>query len=543
MPGKIAFAVCENYGKEAIEALMAEGAGDAVAIVFPARCGRPPLTGDELAALIRQRDDVEQVEVFGASCLAGLTDSSFSGCPLHVHKMANCFSLLVEPSLLDRYLEKGAYLATPGWLAHWPARMELLGLDRETARELFAETTSTIVLLDTGNDEKSNQNLKAFARHVDRPWEIRPTGVAMLRLLFLRIFLSRQRADQDSRAAGEIKELREQTATYAMAMDLIANLARIVNEEQAVAAMLDVYLSLFAPRRICYLSFNDGLPDRLRIRPEGSITEEEMEEIKSKLAVVSQDSGYTESGRGFILRIARRGEIWGVIAVEEIAFPEYRERYLNLALSLADICELPVENARKYEKIVRTEALLKKANAELYHLSTTDALTGIANRRAYDEQMEVEWKRAQRSDKPLSLIVCDIDFFKKFNDRYGHEAGDACLHAVAQIIRQAALRPGDFAARYGGEEFAVILPDTEAEGALKIAERIRTAVMRQGIPHEDSEVAAVVTLSIGVSSTAASGAARLSPAVLFRMADAALYEAKRQGRNRAVLQVRERDAV
>lgn len=543
MPGKIAFAVCENYGEEAVKALTAEGASDAVAMVFPARCGRPPLTGDELAALIRRRDDVGQVEIFGVSCLAGLTDSSFPGCPLHVHKMANCFSLLVEPSLLDRYLEKGAYLATPGWLAHWPARMELLGLDRETARELFAETTSAIFLLDTGNDEKSNHNLKAFARHVGRPWEIRSTGVAVLRLLFLRILLSRQREDQESRAAGEIRELREQTAAYAMAMDLIADLARIVSEEQAVAAMLDVYLSLFAPRRLCYLSFKDGLPDRLRIRPEGSVTAEEREEIKSKLAVYSQDSGYTESGRGFILRIARRGEIRGVIAVEEIAFPAYRERYLNLALSLADICELPIENARKYEKIVRTEALLKKANEELYHLSTTDALTGISNRRAYDEQVEVEWKRTQRSDKPLSLIVCDIDFFKKFNDRYGHEAGDACLHAVAQIIRQTALRPGDFAARYGGEEFAVILPDTGAEGALKIAERIRTAVMQQGIPHEDSEVAAVVTLSIGVSSTAASGAARLSPAVLFRMADAALYEAKRQGRNRAVLQVRERDAV
>ncbi|MBN1614865.1 MAG: GGDEF domain-containing protein, partial [Deltaproteobacteria bacterium] len=238
---------------------------------------------------------------------------------------------------------------------------------------------------------------------------------------------------------------------------------------------------------------------------------------------------------GFLLRIARGGETQGVIAVEGFAFPEYREHYLNLALSIASVCALPIDNARKYEKLRQTETLLLEANNELLRLATTDALTGIANRRSFDAYFERERKRMLREKTTLSLIMCDIDFFKKYNDLYGHQAGDSCLRDVAQTLQGCAVRPGDFAARYGGEEFVVVLPGTPAEGAHHIAEQIRTAVRKLAIRHAASEIDSFVTLSLGVAQGSASQ--ETTAQAVLEAADAALYEAKRQGRNRVVIAV------
>jgi diguanylate cyclase (GGDEF)-like protein len=227
----------------------------------------------------------------------------------------------------------------------------------------------------------------------------------------------------------------------------------------------------------------------------------------------------------------------GVIAVEELAFPKYMEHYLNLALNIVHVCALPIDNARKYQKLRHTEGLLREANDELFRLATTDALTGIGNRRSLDERLEQECKRMQREKTPLSLILCDIDYFKNYNDLYGHQAGDACLRAVAQAIRGCAVRPGDFAARYGGEEFVLVLPDTPLGGALHLAGQIARAVGKLGIAHAGSTVDPLVTLSMGVAE-----ADPLQPggaAALLQAADGALYRAKERGRNRVVVAQRE----
>jgi diguanylate cyclase (GGDEF)-like protein len=533
MADKIAFIICEHYAKEAQNALAAEGIENAVTAVFPARCGRPPLTIEELTAIIAPLGVVKHVEVFGASCLSGLADITINGYSIHLHKLEQCFNLIADQTLIDNCLKNGAYLTTPGWLAIWPDNIKKMGLDQETAREMFAETTTSIVLLDTGLDEKSTEHLQAFAAYVDRPYKIFYTGISVLRLLLARTILTWQMDVQKKKSVAEIKNLQKQSAMHAMAIDLLSNLARIVDEEHAIEAMMDVYTMLFAPQRVCYLSYHDGLPDKLLIKPPISDAHE-IETIKNNLEGFYQESSYTESGKGFILRIVRRGEVRGVIAVEEIALPEYIDQYLNLALGIVNICELPVENARKYQKLIVTEEMLRKANEDLFKLATTDSLTGIANRRAYDEYIEIEWKRMLRDHSSLSLIMCDIDFFKNYNDLHGHKGGDICLHTVAQIIRQVTSRPGDFAARYGGEEFVVVLPNTSIEGTLHIAEEIRKAVVQYGIPHKASEIAPFVTLSLGVAEIKSQNVNDMSHADLFRTADAALYEAKQQGRNRVI---------
>ncbi|NEO71489.1 PleD family two-component system response regulator [Moorena sp. SIO3H5] len=175
---------------------------------------------------------------------------------------------------------------------------------------------------------------------------------------------------------------------------------------------------------------------------------------------------------------------------------------------------------------------LKIANKQLARLATIDGLTQVANRRAFDEYFNNEWSRLVREEKPLSLVLCDIDFFKLYNDTYGHQSGDECLKQVAQILSQAAKRPADLVARYGGEEFVVMLPSTDIQGAIQVAETIETKLYKQAIPHSGSLVSDIVTVSLGGASTIPS--VKSSPEHLFAEADKALYQAKLAGRNRLV---------
>lgn len=176
----------------------------------------------------------------------------------------------------------------------------------------------------------------------------------------------------------------------------------------------------------------------------------------------------------------------------------------------------------------RTEQL-EEANRKLAALSYVDAITGVANRRSFDEELTTEARRLPRTRSHLSLLLADIDGFKAYNDALGHQAGDECLRQVAVVIADGVRRAADTVARYGGEEFAVLLPDTDAAGAAVLAERIRSGVEGRSIPHP-AMPQGCVTISIGVAT--ATGKELADPAALVKAADAALYEAKRSGRNR-----------
>jgi two-component system chemotaxis family response regulator WspR len=173
---------------------------------------------------------------------------------------------------------------------------------------------------------------------------------------------------------------------------------------------------------------------------------------------------------------------------------------------------------------------LADANIELQKLAALDGLTGIANRRRFDEVLNTEWQRGQRDKVPLSLLMCDVDSFKLYNDNYGHLAGDLCLKKVAAVLTEHLKRPADLAARYGGEEFALILPDTELAGALSVAQACRRQLENLRLDNPQAEPFGVVTMSIGVARMVPSPAAGL--AQLIERADQALYAAKRGGRNR-----------
>lgn len=185
--------------------------------------------------------------------------------------------------------------------------------------------------------------------------------------------------------------------------------------------------------------------------------------------------------------------------------------------------------------LVALTTRLDDMNRELVRLSTVDSLTGIANRRRFDDVLYKEWRRAMRRQYPIALLMCDIDFFKQYNDAQGHQAGDECIRSVARAIEDTLKRPGDLVARYGGEEFSAILPDTNFDGAQLVAESVRNAVAELGIPHGRSSVASRVTLSVGAAIVVPSRGAPATGEQLVEAADKALYAAKSAGRNRVVV--------
>ncbi len=190
-----------------------------------------------------------------------------------------------------------------------------------------------------------------------------------------------------------------------------------------------------------------------------------------------------------------------------------------------------LERDAAFQALREMQKQLEASNKKLQELSSLDGLTGIANRRQFDESLDKEWKRAARNDLPLSLILIDIDFFKPFNDNYGHQAGDDCLIRVAKALQETIVRPTDVIARYGGEEFTAILPDTNAEGAAVVAEKLRIAIESLNIKHEHSKAAEYVTISLGIADNP--GLADLES--LIHKADECLYEAKESGRNRYIM--------
>lgn len=189
------------------------------------------------------------------------------------------------------------------------------------------------------------------------------------------------------------------------------------------------------------------------------------------------------------------------------------------------------------QKVAERTRELAESNRKLEHLSTTDALTGIANRRRFDEVLALEWRRATRTGQPLAFAMLDIDWFKPYNDHYGHQAGDACLQRVAQVIADSVCRGTDLVARYGGEEFVFIAADTNAEKALSLAEKLCEEIRSMQLPHEHAPDG-FVTVSVGVASMVP--ALGQDPNMLIQAADQAMYRAKALGRNRAILAREER---
>ena len=243
--------------------------------------------------------------------------------------------------------------------------------------------------------------------------------------------------------------------------------------------------------------------------------------------------GHPDIRAEYVVPIRYHGRTLGVLNLESAVRESFTPQVQSLCRAVADQVAGAIHIAIVNRELAEANDKLKRANLELHRISSYDALTGVPNRRRLDEVLAHEWRWAQRTGRPLTLMLADLDHFKALNDTHGHLRGDECLKLVAQALADGLMRPADFVARYGGEEFALVLPDLEAEQAQSYAESLRTRVEALRLAHGSSPVSRHVTLSLGVASLVASGGRPHSE--LVAAADAALYAAKRAGRNKVMV--------
>jgi len=258
----------------------------------------------------------------------------------------------------------------------------------------------------------------------------------------------------------------------------------------------------------------DGIEACRRVKAEETLREIPVIMLTASYEVENLEASFAAGAIDFITKPVKRLELLARV---------------HSALTLKH--ETDCRKARERE-LLQIKSQLETANLTLKRLAVEDGLTGIPNRRVFDEMLDREWSRAARDGQMLSLIFLDIDHFKQFNDTYGHQQGDSCLKEVARGLTNSLKRNLDTGARYGGEEFAAILPSTDSEGATVVAESIRAAIAGLKIPHESSATSPYVTASVGVATICP---LRTSPkGIIVEAADQALYRAKKAGRNRVM---------
>lgn len=364
--------------------------------------------------------------------------------------------------------------------------------------------------------------------------------------------------------------LAEAGSDFQRALDLIARYLAADVGDLAVVELMDEEGNL-VPRAVDqpYLDGKDVLPEI------GSVaTPTPAESVPARVAA-SGSPIRLEDPKGALIRASLRAEfhpfLWRYNAHSLLTVPlrshgttlgtltlakgsasrPYSEEDQTMLQNLADRAGLSLTNAKLFSENLLQAEQLREANADLEarvaartaeleeltqrfkRMAVEDALTGLANRRRFNEVLEEETRRARRSGGVFSLLMCDVDFFKKYNDHYGHQGGDDCLRAVAEVMRDVFRRAGELPARYGGEEFAVILPGVSQKDALAVARKLLKALAVRAIPHELSEAAPYVSLSIGLAS--AKVEVEQDPDWFIKRADEALYQSKKAGRNRVTV--------
>lgn len=487
---------CENYRKEIERLDLPARYPDVAVAFFSPRCGLPPEDWRSVKKTIAKDLLPGTLHIASGSCISGVPGAFRGIFRQHNCILDHCLHVIANPSLVDFYMQQGYYLVTPGWLAHWPRRIAQWGMDAHTARDFFRESARAVLLLDTGIDPSAEANLKKFCEFTELSAKRIPVGLEYLDLVTSNTILKNRHTRGGPAGRDDSADSRQELAGFFMALDLLNELARQQTEEHVIDSIQDIFFMLFAPRAVVFrragTSGAAGNPGRSRM------------------------DGRTD---GFVLPVSGQTGLLGEIDVSDLAHPEYMDRYRKLAESIVDICGLAIENARNYQ--------------EIRHLSNTDGLTGLANRRLLEEHLQREWRRMKRHEAPLAIVMADIDFFKEYNDHYGHQAGDDCLKKVARLLAGYCGRPGDLAARYGGEEFLLVLPGIDADGAARMAEAIRAAVMGQKLPHAYSGCAGHVTVSLGVAAVIPADGDSVEE--LIAEADEAMYRAKQTGRNRVCL--------
>ncbi len=356
--------VCQHFARELTAAVAACGYGDVDVVPYGAMCMHPQggrmEAADQLLAMLGANGP--RAVLVGACFMAGDVGRLGALPPERILLREQCFHLLVNRGIVDRAMGEGAYVLTPSWVEDWESHIEDWGFDRPTAKEFFHESTSRLLLLDTGVLPGADRHLQELGAFLELPVEILPVGLDHLTLELQPLVLRwrHERVLGNPGASDDASARR--LADYSMAFELMSSLTRIMSEDEALSAVTGLFSMLFAARHVLYLPLDDGRPgDVVAADPDGG----DRARVQTYPELLAGGKQYAVTPEGFCLRVAYDGQTLGILGIEGLAFPEHRRDYLNLALSVAGVCGLAVTNAQAVTRIRQAEAALRERTVEL----------------------------------------------------------------------------------------------------------------------------------------------------------------------------------
>ncbi len=353
--------VCDNFVDEIASLNLDSDFEGIVTASFPAHCGIPSISSSKLTDVIREYDGAYTCcDVFSGSCIYTNDGVNLQDCTLT--RLPQCFYLFANHKIIDGYLEKGAYLLTPGWLGKWRDKIGAMGFDQEQAREFYGESIKRLTLLNTGVGVDTYDNFSDFANFLNLPTDVVPVGTEYFRLFLTNFILQRKLSVNEKRNKKDLLHEREKSSGYATAIDLLNTLALTKNEPKVIRHIMDVFKMLFSPGKLFFLPLYNGKPGEIISAQDSKSFNTN---IAESLAVFNKEYQHTLSGAGFRLSLKNRDEVLAVMEIDDIAFPQYLEPYLNMALNIVNVCAMALDNARVYEKLYMQNAEIVAQNNHL----------------------------------------------------------------------------------------------------------------------------------------------------------------------------------
>ncbi|MBF0584262.1 MAG: PAS domain S-box protein [Magnetococcales bacterium] len=349
MAGILALFCCQTFHPEVKAAVQAEGWHEVVALAYPTRCGRPPVAWAEMEPLLPV--GCTGVAILGRACLQDLEQPPAHWPRTLLFPQTECFQMVAGLSLVSDAIARGAYLITPGWLEEWPERLAEMGFARDNAQEFFKDFAQELLVLDTGTQPNTPARLTELARTVDLSVNRLAVGLDYTRLMLGQIVAEWRLTEGERQRRVKESHQARQLADLTSSMDFLNRLALLREETELLAVMEEMFRMLFAAERFHFARMDDG-----ELHPDASLPQDLLEAMR---ALVGEWS-WTPSQQGFLLRIGTTDQMVGILAVDRLAFPNFRDRYLGLALSLSGICGLVIQNSRTVQQMRQVETALRR---------------------------------------------------------------------------------------------------------------------------------------------------------------------------------------
>lgn len=481
---KLHIAVCESNADEFRAALINEGITDVEIISFPSLCIRMNGATEYVKSSVQQDIAPENMMIIGGAQCDVLKVLPPEWAKARIYKVQNCFYNYCSSWFIDKLIQDGSYIVTSGWLKNWRQSIDCWGFDAVGIKKFFNEFSRQIIVLDTGTDGAVNVHAAEISEYVGLPVNILTIDLEYLGL-FLKTIVYQWRLREVTEAAEAASKsylaTAKEIADFAMMFDVISKIAEVSGEAEMIQKLIDTFAILFVPKQIGYYGID-------RSFSVNGISEENFELGLELIHARERLWCFSSSGTGFLLLLEHKQDVFGVLEVDDFAFQEYQNHYLNSMLNINRVCGLAISNARQYEYIVQ-------ANERMQYISTHDQLTGLYNRNYFDEQI----RNLYDSDvQAVGIFVCDIDGLKHVNDAYGHVAGDELIKIAASIIRSS-FSDSDIVVRLGGDEFSVIVKDCTPELAASALDRVREAVNKRksGASRGDTDALSYFDISAG----------------------------------------------